>query len=367
MNLTVNFLDGTKTSSAMDASNPKALVISPTFFDYYKNIISEFESLGFSAIWMNTWLYQNPVYKILLRIAPGLVSKFSTAHHIRNTEALELEGVSEILVVKGEGLSIDFIRYLRRKFPQARLTLYLWDGVENTRGATQIAPAFDSVSTFDPNDARIFNWYHRPLFARNVEQTRIEPTAPATYDWVFIGSLHSDRFAVLKRLAHSQAIQTFYAYVFISGKFMWLLRHLTNPRIWHHGKIRVSTQSIPSDQVNRIIQSSAAVVDIEHPKQRGLTMRSIETLLLGRKLVTTNTEIENSDLFHETRVCVINRQNPKIPRDFLESPFLDIPETIKARYYIRNWLEEVIQFQNKPPILAATDTANSDQPINSQT
>lgn len=355
------------TSSATDVSNRRALVISPTFFDYYKNIISEFESLGFNAIWLNTWLYQNPAYKILLRIAPSLVSKFSTAKYIRNTEALELEGVSEILVVKGEGLSIDFIRYLRRKFPRARLNLYLWDGVENTRGATQIAPAFDSVSTFDPKDARVFNWHHRPLFARNIEQTRIESTAPATYDWVFIGSLHSDRLAVLKRLAHSQAIQKFYAYGFIPGKFMWLLRHLTNPRLWRHGTIKVSTQSIPSDQVNKIIKSSVSVVDIEHPKQRGLTMRSIETLLLGRKLVTTNTEIKNSDLFHETRVFVIDRQNPKIPRNFLESPFVDIPPTIKARYYIRNWLEEVIQSQNKPPILATTNTATSDQPINSQT
>lgn len=321
---------------------PTALVISPTFFDYYKNILREFEALGFHAIWMNTWLYENPVYKILLRIAPNLISRFSTHKYIRNAKALQLKNVSEILVIKGEGLSINFIRYLREAFPQANLSLYLWDGVENTRGATQIAPEFDTVSTFDPLDAQFFSWRYRPLFARVFEKTETTLSGPALYEWAFIGSLHSDRFSVLKRLTLSSGFQKFYAFGFIPGKFMWLLRHLTNPKIWHHGAIKVSTTPILSDEVNRITQAAKAVVDIEHPKQRGLTMRSIETLLLGRKLVTTNTEIKNSDLFHETRVFVMDRKKPHISQDFLESPFLDIPQKIREKYYLRSWLEDII-------------------------
>jgi hypothetical protein len=326
-----------------DKKKPKALVISPNFFDYYKNILGEFEESGFQAIWMNTWLYENPVYKILLRVAPTLISRLSTDKYIRNVKALQLENVSEILVIKGEGLSSDFIRYLRQAFPHAHLSLYLWDGVENTRGATQIAPEFDSVSTFDPLDAQFFKWRHRPLFARKVEKTETTSSDPAKYEWVFIGSLHSDRFSVLKRLTHASGFQKFYAYGFIPGKFMWLLRHLTNPRLWRHGAIKVSITPIPSDQVNRITQAAKAVVDIEHPKQRGLTMRSIETLLLGRKLVTTNTEIKNSDLFHETRVFVIDRHKPEISREFLESPFLEIPLETREKYYLGSWLKDIVQ------------------------
>jgi hypothetical protein len=325
-----------------DKKKPTALIISPTFFDYYKNILGAFEEFGFQAIWMNTWLYENPVYKILLRVAPGFISRLSTKKYIRNLRDLQLEDVSEILVIKGEGLSAGFIRYLRRSFPEAHLSLYLWDGIENTRGATQIAAEFDSVSTFDPLDAHIFNWRHRPLFARSVEKKKIISSDSVAYDWIFIGSLHSDRFSVLKRLTESSRFQRFYAHGFIPGKFLWFLRHLTNPRLWHHGAINVSTTPIPSIQVNQIIQRAKAVVDIEHPKQRGLTMRSIETLLLGRKLVTTNTEIKNSDLFHESRVFVIDRREPNISQDFLESPFVDIPQETREKYFLRSWLQDVI-------------------------
>jgi hypothetical protein len=327
---------------AINGERPKAFLISPTFFDYYKNITEELQKLGFDCVWMNTWLYKNPAYKILLRIAPGLVSKLSTSRYIKKCEALNLDNVSEVLVIKGEGLSIDFIHYLRRKFPAANLSLYLWDGVGNTRGAITIAPAFDKVSTFDPEDAKQFTWHHRPLFARQTEHTKNPEETQAEYDWTFIGSLHSDRFSVLKRLTQSNSAHRFFAFGFVPGGLMWILRHLTNPRLWSHGAVKVSTKSIPTAQVNRIVQASRSVVDIEHPRQRGLTMRSIETLLLGRKLITTNSEIRSSDLFHESRACVIDRRNPRIPHEFLTSPFLEIPQEIRSRYYIDNWLREVI-------------------------
>jgi hypothetical protein len=335
---------------------PKALLISPTFFDYYKDIGKEFEKLGFEFFWMNTWLSKNPIYKILLRVAPVLVSKLSTAQYIRNIEDLNLDNVAEILVVKGEGLSINFIHYLRRKFPVASLSLYLWDGVENTRGVVNIAPAFDKVSTFDPKDAKIFGWHYRPLFARRAEEMQTTPNTQVKYDWAFIGSLHSDRFAVLRRLTRIETMQSFFAFGFIPGSFMWVLRHLTNLNLWCHGSIEISIKAISPDQVNSIAESSRSVVDIEHPRQRGLTMRSIETLLIGRKLITTNVEIKNSDLFDESRVYVIDRKNPSIPREFINSPFLQIPQEIRARYYIKNWLSDVICIpgNNPPPYSIST-------------
>jgi hypothetical protein len=330
------------TGAITDKEKPKALLISPTFFDYYKDILGDFEDLGYEVVWVNTGLYENSVYKILLRVAPGLISRLSTYRYVRKIKVLHLEDVSKILVIKGEGLSNGFIRYLRGAFPCAHLYLYLWDSFENMPGAKQIALEFDSVSTFDPLDAKLFNWRYRPLFARKVESADCEASVMILYDWVFIGSLHSDRVSVLKRLTQSSRFQMFFAYGFIHGGLLWFLRHLTNPKLWCHGSIKVSTTVIPFDQVNRIAQASKAVVDIEHPKQRGLTMRSIETLLLGRKLVTTNAEIKHSDLFHETRVCVIDRNNPNIPQEFLDSPFLEIPYEIKERYLLRGWLKDVI-------------------------
>lgn len=318
------------------------MVISPPFFDYYKDIMSAFERLGYASTWLNTWLFDNPIYKLLLRILPRLVSSLSSNEYIRRIEKLELTDVSEVLVVKGEGLSKDFIGHLRKKFPNAQFHLYLWDGIENTPYATDLSSAFDSVSTFDPKDASQFKWRYRPLFARKTDAVSNSAQNICTYDWVFIGSIHSDRYKVLTQLANMKNNFRFFAFGYIPGKFVWWLRHLTNPRLFQASSIRLSTTSIAAKEVNRIIQSSKAVVDIEHPNQRGLTMRSIETLMLGTKLITTNREIRSSDLFHESRVCVIDRNNPKVPPNFLSTPFLPVENEIRSRYYIDTWLTEIL-------------------------
>jgi hypothetical protein len=74
--------------------------------------------------------------------------------------------------------------------------------------------------------------------------------------------------------------------------------------------------------VQHYFNLSAAVLDVEHPKQRGLTMRTIETLISEKKLITSNKNIINSNLYDCSRVNVINRDNPQLSNDFIDSPFL---------------------------------------------
>ena len=50
-----------------------------------------------------------------------------------------------------------------------------------------------------------------------------------------------------------------------------------------------------------------AVLDIEHPKQVGLTMRTFEVLASGRKLITTNRSIINHEFYDPLRMCYRQR------------------------------------------------------------
>ncbi len=84
------------------------------------------------------------------------------------------------------------------------------------------------------------------------------------------------------------------------------------------------------------------MLDVEHPRQRGLTMRTIETLLSGRKLITTNRHIVDSDLFDPSRVHVISREHPQVPQAFFEMPFAPVPEAVRSRYTLRRWIVDLI-------------------------
>jgi hypothetical protein len=61
------------------------------------------------------------------------------------------------------------------------------------------------------------------------------------------------------------------------------------------------------------------VIDAEHPVQLGLTMRTIETLGAGRKLLTTNADVVNYDFYHPNNILVVNRNRIEIPESFIET------------------------------------------------
>ena len=95
--------------------------------------------------------------------------------------------------------------------------------------------------------------------------------------------------------------------------------------------------------LDRVVARQGAV---EHPRQRGLTMRTIETLMAGKKLVTTNEHILACNLYHPSRVHVISRFNPEIPTHFLEQSYLAISDALRSYYSCEGWVSELLELQD---------------------
>lgn len=335
-------------------NKPDTLLICAPFFSYHRSIIGEFESRGHTVAWWSDRISEKSLYKILLRSFPKTVARLSRGGFERKARLLVKKYIRNVLVIKGEGLSAAAVKALRNSMPDARFHLYLWDGLENVRGAAEIAPLFDTVSSFDPEDAKRFGWHYRPLFASNTEKTPKVAMDRWEHDWVFIGSLHSDRYKILRRLVSNSANLRSYVYGFIPGKLAWFLRHMTDWSLWQPGTIKISTVSLVPKTVGQIVDEARAAVDIEHPRQRGLTMRTIETLMAHRKLITTNSRIRDTDLFDESRVCIIDRNDPIIPEKFLDTPFLPLASSIRERYSISGWMNDILENENCPMVGGAS-------------
>jgi hypothetical protein len=95
-------------------------------------------------------------------------------------------------------------------------------------------------------------------------------------------------------------------------------------------------------QMLEFVSRSRVVLDIERSIQRGLTMRTIETLGIGRKLVTTNEHVLAADFYDPRNIAVIDRRNPVVPADFWETEYREPPAGVVNRYRISVWLEEVL-------------------------
>jgi hypothetical protein len=94
--------------------------------------------------------------------------------------------------------------------------------------------------------------------------------------------------------------------------------------------------------VNDVFMSSRAVLDVTHPRQRGLTMRTLETLGASKKLVTTNASVADYDFYDSANIAVIDRHSPSIDADFLRSAYSPLAPSIVSRYSLSGWLCEVL-------------------------
>ena len=322
------------------------LLVSPLTFSYHLAISETLNSLGYAVTWWDQSASTSTAYKILLRLFPIFTAFWSERSFRKKLHKLDKNAITHVLVIKGAGLSRRLVFEIKETLTSASLGLYLWDSVENVKGAWSILPLFDSVATFDHVDAKLYNWSYRPLFGINVSSSQ-SIAVPFQFDWCFIGTIHSDRHRVIHRLRqrYGRNMRS-YVFCYFQSPLILLVRRLLDWTLWLAPKGTLSIKPMMASEVAKVVDSSRAVLDIEHPLQRGLTMRTIETFLAGKKLITTNKHIVTSDLYHPSRVCVIDRWDPEIPATFFDETYIDISDYFKRYYSCKGWAEELLKLQD---------------------
>lgn len=317
----------------------RVLLIAPRFFGYEEEIRAELIERGAVVDFVLDRPFSSAFMKALARFGRSWVLP-AADRYVRS--ALAGRGPYDVvLVINGQTLSEIMVSELRRAHPAARFILYLWDSVENRASSVAIAPLFDSVLTFDPQDAARCNMRFRPLFF-GPQYARPAAEVP-DLDVSFIGTVHTDRYAVVSAVLRQLPPEaTTWTYFYLQAKWVFRVQKVINPGFRRARIEEFSFDPLPKSKVHEIFRRSRCVLDVEHPQQRGLTIRTLETFGARKKLITTNSEVRGYDFYDPARVAVIDRANPRLPEDFLTSEFPPAPESLYYKYSIKGWMDDVL-------------------------
>ena len=106
--------------------------------------------------------------------------------------------------------------------------------------------------------------------------------------------------------------------------------------------IQVSrTADATSEEIAEILANSEIVLDANDVYQRGLTLRTLETLVSGKRMITTNEDIVNYDFYCPNNICIVDRTNISIPESFFTAKYEPIDNNILARYTAEGWVKDV--------------------------
>lgn len=321
----------------------KILFFAPKFFNYEVEIKSEILKMGAIVHYYDERINPNNLEKFLVRKIKKIMSKKICKYYNTVIDEIQTDFFDYVLFISPETVTLDLMGKLKKKQSKAKFILYMWDSIKN-KNAYSILPYFDKKYSFDKTDCELYGMGFRPLFFLN-DYSDYRNNTEYKYDCVFLGTIHSDRFKILSKLTNNfSSIEVrSYFFLYFSNKIMFLLQRMTNNHFKENESVKFSFKSLPKKNVISLVSQSKAIIDIQHPNQLGLTMRTIEVLGMGKKIITTNEDIINYDFYNKKNIFIINRNNPLVDKDFFDSPYEEIPENIYNNYSISNWIKHVFK------------------------
>ncbi|WP_392566293.1 hypothetical protein RHO15_01455 [Utexia brackfieldae] len=281
-------------------------------------------------------------------------NKISNKWFIRIHQFFKLRKINpdDILICNGFSICgfIDLIKDLNcRKILVIRDTIdVLEDSMKNKKHwlnknrsyVDEIIPYFDTVFSFDSEDCKKYNFNYLEQFLPFTDsgtheiREKSEQKNSSSLTCFFVGEYWTDREKIINHLApilHNNGCQTdFYLVHYDDQQNAYSSEHK------HY-------QQTPLSYQENIKKSMAAdiILEINHQGQSGVSLRTIEAIVLNKKLITTNKAIKNYQFYNPHQIFILENNYDEIAA-FLTAKFAAIPIEKLNKYTADGMLETII-------------------------
>ncbi|NHF59094.1 hypothetical protein FK220_007070 [Flavobacteriaceae bacterium TP-CH-4] len=323
----------------------RILLFSPQFFGYGQEIANKLESFGAEVDYFDERPGNDFVTKAIIRLNKSLLSKKIDRYYQRIISQLKKDTYHFVVFLNAEAISPQNLRLLRENQRAATFVLYMWDSLKNKKYTLDLLPHFDRKLTFDKEDSLVpqYGFHFRPLFFLDMFRDINGCDEQTVTDLLFVGTVHSDRYQLLMDVKKEcgKLGKNVDFFMFFPSKKLFYAQKAAN-KSFKTAKISdFEFNSLGKQALIQKISKSRVVLDIQHPSQKGLTMRTIEMIGAKKKIITTNKEILDYDFYNPNNIYYMNRKNMVLESSFFETPYQDLDNDIYYKYSIEGWLEEV--------------------------
>lgn len=203
---------------------------------------------------------------------------------------------------------------------------FYFDAIAKFPKKIDLIPLFDRVYSYEKEDVKAYNLYFITNF---IYDTEIEQNQNTDFEVYNISSF-DERYPSLEKLARYFRDQN------ISYKI-----EVRKEKTSADNLLRIIPKYKSLSEVKKSISRTNILLDIQKPKQSGLSFRVFEALGYQKKLITTNSDIVNYDFYNPDNICVVDIDDVVIPQTFLESKYVPIDSKVIDNYKLDSWIQNV--------------------------
>lgn len=312
--------------------NKKVLFLGYEYFDYHIAILNALTKECADVRYFSVMNY-NFKYSLLRRFSQKMFLRYNRNHGNSILKKIQKQKFDYVLVIDGKQLDNNFYVSLRNQMKDAKFINYHWDAVrinELGRSIIDLVPFFDKVYSFDSLDCEKYDKLnYLPLFYKQKYAKKKEKI----HDLSFVGSITKYR-----RYEYVKKVEKYCSNNDISFKYYLKISLRDYIKFLINGKFmtNINFRNISYSKIQEIYSSSKVVVDLPNQIQSGLTMRVIEVLADGLKLLTSNSAIQHESFFDKKNINIIDLNNIKIDKKFIDS---DCTPIDMSNYSIKEWIK----------------------------
>ncbi|MEP6803978.1 MAG: hypothetical protein ABI892_05620 [Flavobacterium sp.] len=321
--------------------NKKVLFFSVQTFNLEKEIIKKLEELGANVDYYDERPSNNNFTKGIIRLKRNLLQVIIDKYYSKILRDTINKQYDFLFVNKGEVVPEFFLKEFQKSHAECNCIFYTWDSFSNNKHALNILKYFHRKFTFDSDDAINYELSFRPLFFLDFykEIDSISNTEIIN-DLLFLGTAHSDRYKISNTIVEWCNVNKLkaYCYYYMQGRLVYFYKKMFDENFQEFDYKKLNFESLKTKDLYELYRTSKVILDINHPWQKGLTMRTFEALGAKRKMITTNEEVKKYSFFNPANILVIDRENIQLNKDFFESNYNDIDENLYEKMTIKGWL-----------------------------
>lgn len=218
--------------------------------------------------------------------------------------------------------NVEIVEWIMKQGKNIRLIFWFWNPVKEEM-YVKLKNLNCELWSFDPEDCKKYGIkYNTQFYFDSVEK----PKETIKNDIIFIGK-DKGRYSYLKDLQ-----------IIFTKKGLKTFFYIVSDR-----KVKVppgrEKSSMPYSLLIRNVAQSRAILDIVQSGQNGLTLRTMESLFLEKKLITNNKSINKFDFYRRENIFILGLDNlDELPR-FLNTPYLKVNEKTIEKYDFNQWIK----------------------------
>ncbi len=230
---------------------------------------------------------------------------------------------SDMIIVHASYLTMNLPLYINKLNPNARVIMWYWNAIDKAT-IPSIIKGKCELWSFDPENCRDYKmsfnhqYYFKSLIMKSDE---IKNDVFFCGEDAGRGKAITDMYDICKKQGVNAKIQI------VKPKYEYLPKEIISDRVDYF-------------EICKSISESRSVLELTKSKQSGVTLRAMEALFFGKKLITDNHNIKNEEFYSKNNCFIIGEDPIERLKDFLYNvPFVPYDQSLLDKYDVKQWLK----------------------------